>query len=71
VNRSPAEPTGEWLDRFNAPGVNDQERYSLLVERFASVGEHALIRPPFFCDYAQHLAGGRGLPQLQMHHPGR
>ena len=53
-------PTGEWIDRFNAPGLGDKERYSLLVERFASVGEDALIRPPFFCDYGYNISLGRG-----------
>jgi maltose O-acetyltransferase len=52
--------TGEWLDRFNAGGLSDEERYSLLVERFASVGEHALIRPPFYCDYGYNISLGRG-----------
>jgi maltose O-acetyltransferase len=56
---SPA-PTGEWIDRFNAQGLSDEERYSLLVERFASVGEHALIRPPFFCDYGYNISLGAG-----------
>jgi maltose O-acetyltransferase len=53
-------PTGEWIDRFNARGLNDGERYALLVERFAAVGEEALIRPPFFCDYGCNIALGRG-----------
>jgi maltose O-acetyltransferase len=53
-------PTGEWLDRFNAPGLGDGERYRLLAERFASVGEDALIRPPFFCDYGHNISLGPG-----------
>ena len=52
--------TGEWIDRFNALGLSDVERYALLVERFASVGEDALIRPPIYCDYASNIALGRG-----------
>jgi maltose O-acetyltransferase len=56
----PPGPTEEWIDRFNAPGLKDEERYSLLVERFASVGEHALIRPPFFCDYGHNISLGPG-----------
>jgi maltose O-acetyltransferase len=55
-----AGPTGEWLDRFNAQGLSDDERYSLLVQRFASVGEHALIRPPFFCDFGYNISLGSG-----------
>ena len=53
-------PAGEWIDRFNAAGLSDEERYSLLEERFASVGENALIRPPFFCDYGYNISLGRG-----------
>jgi maltose O-acetyltransferase len=55
-----AAPTGEWIERFNAPGLSDMERHFLLVERFASVGEHALIRPPFFCDYGYNISLGSG-----------
>jgi maltose O-acetyltransferase len=53
-------PTGEWIDRFNAVAQTDEERYALLVERFALVGEHALIRPPFFCDYGYNISLGPG-----------
>jgi maltose O-acetyltransferase len=53
-------PTGEWIDRFNAPGLDDEDRYALLLERFASVGEHALIRPPFFCDHGHNISLGAG-----------
>src|SRR3712207_8360551 len=60
TNRAPPGRTGEWIDRFNAPGLSDEERYSLLVERFASVGEQALIRPPFFCDYGYNITLGAG-----------
>lgn len=52
--------TGEWIDRFNACGLSDQERFVLLVERFASVGEHAVIRPPFFCDHGYNISLGTG-----------
>jgi maltose O-acetyltransferase len=52
--------TQEWIDRFNALGLSDTQRYALLVERFASVGEHALIRPPFFCDYGHNISLGPG-----------
>jgi maltose O-acetyltransferase len=53
-------PTGEWIDRFNALGQDDAKRYGLMVQRFASVGEHALIRPPFFCDFGYNIALGAG-----------
>jgi maltose O-acetyltransferase len=54
-DRASLEPTGGWIDRYNAQGLNDGERYSLLTERFASVGSEALIRPPFFCDYGYNI----------------
>ena len=53
-------PIGGWSDRFNAQGLSDNERYALLVERFASVGEDALIRPPFFCDFGYNISLGTG-----------
>jgi maltose O-acetyltransferase len=56
TGRASEGPTGEWIDRFNAQGLSDHERYSLLVERFASVGEEALIRPPFFCDFGYNIS---------------
>lgn len=52
-------PTGVWLDRFNASGLTDRARYELLVERLASVGNDALIRPPFYCDYGYNISLGR------------
>jgi maltose O-acetyltransferase len=60
TGRATPEPAGEWIDRFNAQGLSDKERYSLLVERFASVGEEALIRAPFFCDYGYNISLGPG-----------
>ncbi|HZF96279.1 MAG TPA: sugar O-acetyltransferase [Allosphingosinicella sp.] len=57
---APPGPAGEWIERFNAPRLSERERYSLLVERFASVGEDALVRPPFFCDYGYNISLGPG-----------
>ena len=57
---APRGPTQEWIDRFNARGLSDGERYKLLAERFASVGENALIRPPFFCDHGFNISLGAG-----------
>jgi maltose O-acetyltransferase len=54
------EPTARWLERFNAPGLSDAERHFLLAGRFAAVGEQALIRPPFFCDYGHNISLGPG-----------
>jgi maltose O-acetyltransferase len=59
-DRPPPGPTQEWIDRFNAHGLSDDERYALLVERFASVGAQVLIRPPFFCDYGFNITLGAG-----------
>jgi maltose O-acetyltransferase len=58
--RAPPRPAAEWLDRFNAQGLSDEERHKLLIDRFASVGEEALIRPPFYCDYGFNIALGAG-----------
>jgi maltose O-acetyltransferase len=60
TDRPPPGRTGEWIERFNAQGLSDGERYALLVERFASVGENVLIRPPFFCDHGYNISVGRG-----------
>jgi maltose O-acetyltransferase len=60
TGRTPPGPTEEWIGRFNAAGLSEEERYALLVERFASVGEHALIRPPFFCDHGFNISLGAG-----------
>ena len=52
------QPTQAWLDRFNAPGLSDDERYALLAERFARLGEEAHIRPPFHCDHGWNISLG-------------
>jgi maltose O-acetyltransferase len=49
-----------WIERFNAAGLSDDERHALLVDRFASVGAGAIIRPPFFCDYGHNISIGEG-----------
>ncbi|MGA9866073.1 MAG: sugar O-acetyltransferase [Acetobacteraceae bacterium] len=50
-----------WLARYNASaGASVVERQALLTERFASVGEGAVVRPPFFCDYGSNIRLGRG-----------
>jgi maltose O-acetyltransferase len=60
TGRASAGPIQHWIDRFNAPGLSGKERHALLVERFASVGEEALIRPPFFCDCGYNISLGAG-----------
>ena len=48
-----------WLARFNASlAASPAERRALLRERLADVGEGAVIRPPFFCDYGFNIRLG-------------
>jgi len=50
-----------WIARYNASGAaSAAERWELLVERLAAVGEGAVVRPPFFCDYGSNIHLGRG-----------
>jgi maltose O-acetyltransferase len=52
----------EWMDRYNARlAMPAEERRTLLVERFAAVGEDCMIRPPFHCDYGYNIRLGRGV----------
>jgi maltose O-acetyltransferase len=45
-----------WLARYNAVlDMATSERHKLLVERFAAVGDGAVIRPPFHCDYGFNI----------------
>ena len=51
----------EWMNRYNnAFTAQSSERHELLVERFASVGNEAAIRPPFYCDYGYNITLGTG-----------
>ena len=44
--------TYKWLARYNAAlGASESDLRELLPERLATVGEGAMIRPPFHCDY--------------------
>jgi maltose O-acetyltransferase len=51
-----------WMVRFNAalaePG---SVWHALLAERLAAVGEGALVRPPFHCDYGYNISIGAGV----------
>jgi maltose O-acetyltransferase len=48
-----------WLVRYNASlAASAAERHALLVERLAAVGEGAVIRPPFHCDYGYNISIG-------------
>lgn len=50
-----------WLVRYNAAlAETPAARRALLAERLASVGEGAVIRPPFHCDYGFNIRLGAG-----------
>ncbi len=52
----------EWTNRYNASlAATPQERHVMLTELFAAVGEGAVIRPPFHCDYGYNISLGRGV----------
>jgi maltose O-acetyltransferase len=54
--------THRWLVRYNATlGASPAERRELLKERLAFVGEGAMIRPPFHCDYGFNVTLGAGV----------
>jgi maltose O-acetyltransferase len=54
--------THNWLARYNAAlDMLPAERRNLLVERLAAVGEGAVIRPPFHCDYGFNIRLGAGV----------
>lgn len=51
-----------WMQRFNAAlGASPDRWNALLKERFAAVGEGAIIRPPFHCDYGYNISLGPGV----------
>jgi maltose O-acetyltransferase len=51
-----------WMLRYNAAAGEDATvRHALLRERFAAVGEGAVIRPPFHCDYGTNIRLGDGV----------
>jgi maltose O-acetyltransferase len=54
--------THRWLVRYNAAlAASDAERRGFLAERLAAVGEDAMIRPPFHCDYGFNISLGAGV----------
>lgn len=54
--------TQRWLARYNAAlAMPAADRHALLLERFAAVGEGAVIRPPFHCDYGFNIGIGAGV----------
>ena len=51
-----------WMVRYNAAlAAPVSERHALLCERLARVGEGAVIRPPFHCDYGYNISLGDGV----------
>lgn len=53
--------THRWLARYNAAlDMAPLERHALLLERLGVVGEGAVIRPPFHCDYGFNIRLGAG-----------
>lgn len=45
-----------WMARYNAALAGDAvDRHALLVEGLGQVGEGAVIRPPFHCDYGTNI----------------
>jgi maltose O-acetyltransferase len=51
--------THRWLARYNsALDMAPSERRKLLLERLAAVGDGAVIRPPFHCDYGFNIRLG-------------
>jgi maltose O-acetyltransferase len=48
-----------WMVRYNAAlGATGAARRELLRELFAAVGEGAVIRPPFHCDFGYNISLG-------------
>jgi len=53
--------THRWLARYNAAlDMAPSKRHALLLERLGVVGEGAVIRPPFHCDYGFNIRLGAG-----------
>lgn len=51
-----------WMVRYNAAlGETASVRRAMLGELFGSVGEGAVIRPPFHCDYGYNIHLGEGV----------
>jgi maltose O-acetyltransferase len=54
--------THKWLVRYNAAlGASASDLRELLLERLAGVGEGAMIRAPFHCDYGFNIGLGAGV----------
>ena len=52
----------QWMARYNAAmGASPADRRDLLRQKLGEVGEGAIIRPPFHCDYGYNIRLGRGV----------
>ncbi len=52
----------QWMARYNAAmAASPAERRDLLRQKMGEVGEGAIIRPPFHCDYGYNIRLGRGV----------
>jgi maltose O-acetyltransferase len=50
-----------WLKRYNAASADaTEELRAILGERLSEVGEGAVIRQPFYCDYGYNIRVGAG-----------
>lgn len=51
-----------WMQRYNnSAELLNEQRHGLLLEHFAAVGDGAVIRPPFHCDYGYNIHLGRNV----------
>lgn len=51
-----------WMDRYNGPEMGSEAQWhAALREILAEVGEGAVARPPFFCDYGYNIRLGAGV----------
>ncbi|MBH3430875.1 sugar O-acetyltransferase [Pseudomonas alkylphenolica] len=51
-----------WMQRYNnSAELLNEQRHGLLLEHFAAVGDGAVIRPPFHCDYGYNIRLGRNV----------
>jgi len=52
----------QWMVRYNASlAATPADRRDLLRQRLGEVGEGAVIRPPFHCDYGYNIRLGRNV----------
>jgi maltose O-acetyltransferase len=56
------EAAAAWMVRYNATlGLSETDRRVFLRERLGEVGDGAVIRPPFHCDYGTNIRLGPGV----------